>query len=378
MTNMSNDNKNLKLIKEDLNKRNKEIDCIYKVDEILKKFDNPIEEIFKLLLKIIPQAWRFPEICKIRINYNSLIVSDENLVETDLKQIAPISTEDQAVGEIQLYYIKTVKSEKGIFSIEEQKLLNTIAEKIGNFILYKKLRKSITKIDKEKKLNFQEQNTSEKLLNWLKSLKLSNDEISQFTRIKINFRKNETICKQGAIASYIMILEEGLTKNFLEGNHDKGVNFKIVKPFDFIGLSSMFGDKRYHFSGSTLVASKIFLIDAEVFLNTIKNNYEFAKIVMNWYCSTINDHLQRLSCIANKQALGRIAEILIYLTNDVFENSTIDQSISRKDIAELAGMSTESAVRILSELKNDKIIKITKSGIEITNPKLLNSISLAG
>ena len=375
---MNEKEKNLQYLIENLNKRNKEIDCIYKVDEILQNFDSSIDEIFEKLIKIIPQAWRYTDICKIRIIYKKLIVSDKELIETDLKQISYISTEDQVFGEIQLYYIKTVKSEKGIFTVEEQKLLNTIAEKIGNFILYKKLRKSISKIDKEKSNSFEEEDSSEKLINWLKDLKLSDAEISQFTRIKINFRKNETICKQGAIASYIMILSEGLSKNFLEGNNEKGVNFKIVKAFDFIGLSSIYGDKRYHFSGTTLLSSKIYLIETELFKKTLLNNTEFAEIVLSWYCSELNNNLRRLSCIANKQSLGRIAETLLYLANDIFENSIISQAITRKDIAELAGMSTESAVRILSELKNDKIIKITKFGIELLNYKLLNTISLAG
>ncbi|MBT4728131.1 MAG: winged helix-turn-helix domain-containing protein, partial [Bacteroidetes bacterium] len=48
------------------------------------------------------------------------------------------------------------------------------------------------------------------------------------------------------------------------------------------------------------------------------------------------------------------------------------------DMAELAGMSTESAVRVLSELKKDKVINIHHKGIEIVNMKLLQTLSKVG
>ncbi|HRU69377.1 MAG TPA: helix-turn-helix domain-containing protein, partial [Bacteroidia bacterium] len=86
----------------------------------------------------------------------------------------------------------------------------------------------------------------------------------------------------------------------------------------------------------------------------------------------------RMSCLANKQALGRIADILLYLSEKIFNGQLIENIISRKDIAELAGMSTESAVRILSELNRDKIIKIVNKGIEISNLALLKKLSIAG
>jgi CRP/FNR family transcriptional regulator len=82
-----------------------------------------------------------------------------------------------------------------------------------------------------------------------------------------------------------------------------------------------------------------------------------------------------MSSIANKQALGRLSETLLYLANDIFNGKIITTNVSRKDIAELAAMSTESAVRFLSDLKKDKIIDITSNHIEILKREVLTLLS---
>jgi CRP/FNR family transcriptional regulator len=176
-----------------------------------------------------------------------------------------------------------------------------------------------------------------------------------------------------------MLLSEGLSKNYLEGVQERGFNFSIVKPFDFIGLSSLYGSNIYNFSGAALTPCSVYIIENNLFKTAILNNTKFAQNILNWYCIITERHLKRLSCIANKQSLGRVAEILLYLKDNIFGSNIIKGIISRKDIAELAAISTESAVRILSDLKKDNIINIINNNdIEIIDEKLLKTLSLAG
>ena len=176
-----------------------------------------------------------------------------------------------------------------------------------------------------------------------------------------------------------MLITEGFSKNYLEGIQERGFNFSIVKPYDFIGLSSLFTTNLYFFSGAALTPCTVYIIENEIFKQTIIKNIDFAQEIFKWYCNTTERHLKRLSSVANKQALGRIAEVLLYLKNDIFKSNIIKGSISRKDIAELAAISTESAVRILSELKKDNIINMVNlNDIEIVDEKLLKTLSIAG
>lgn len=362
-----------------INERSKELNCLFQVDEVLSDFDCNIEDVFSLLVNFIPSGWRFDTICKVKISYNNSEWFTNNYINTELKLVSKIVVDAVVLGEITVVYIKPVRIEKRIFLTEEIILLNTIAGKISNFILLQRLKKTIKELENSQTAIVPDHSVgSQKVIQWLKLLNLTNSEIERFTKVEIKFKKSETMCKQGSLTSYIMLLCEGLSKNYLEGTQERGFNFSIVKPFDFIGLSGLYGSGLYNFSGTALTPCSVFMIENTLFKAIIANNPAFAQHIFTWYCNTTERHLKRLSSIANKQALGRIAEVLIYLKEKVFESNYVKSLISRKDIAELAAMSTESAVRILSDLKKDNIINIHGNDIEIIDEKMLKTLFLAG
>lgn len=361
---------------ESLSERRKELNCIYQVNDLLRDYTVDLATVFQGIIQIIPEAWRYADICRACIIYDNNLYEPVPFTRTKLKQSAPITIDDITLGELQVYYIKPVTNEKGIFLPEEQKLLNTIAEKLGGFILLKRLKEAFQQ--QQLTAPLPQQDSRPTVSGWLKGIGLTEEETLRLTRVKIDFRKGETICKQGALNAYIMILADGIAKAYLEGYQEKGLNFKIIQPIDFIGLTSIIGSDCYRFSVSAITPCKLYLIDREEFVSILENNRLLNSYIMEYYCRFSGNLFNRLHCVANKQAPGRVADVLLYLSGEIFHSNYIPTVISRKDIAELAGMSTESAVRILSELKNDGIIRVVKDGIELLRPELIRTISIAG
>lgn len=358
----------------DLNDRNQELSNLYRIDEVLGKIDMPVEDILQDLIAIIPNMWRYPSICRVQISLEEAEVAHPDFIPTDLKLTKEIMVEDRQTGSITVVYIKPVREEKGIFIQREHQFLSAVAKKISSFLLYKQLRKTIDSLQAQNKFTHGV-SEDDKLRVFLREQKLTDYEIERMLSVKITFNKGETICKQGAIASYMILLTDGLSKNFLEGNNEKGFNFKIIKPFNFIGLSSLYGNNLYAFSGSALTKCEAYLIESQLFKNIVSSNRDFSKHVMNWYCETTQSHFRRMSSLANKQSLARLCETLLYLEEDIFDGSINTMTVSRKDIAELAAISTESAVRFLSDLNKDGIIKIHHNKIEVKNKSVLKLIS---
>jgi CRP/FNR family transcriptional regulator len=75
---------------------------------------------------------------------------------------------------------------------------------------------------------------------------------------------------------------------------------------------------------------------------------------------------------------GRIAETLLYLDSLRIENPDIFQLLSRRDIAEFAGISTESTVKLLKSFEKDGLIELHEKDIILSNPKELTEISKKG
>jgi CRP-like cAMP-binding protein len=370
---------NIKSIIDNLNERTKELNCIYSVDEVLKDINADLDSVFSRLILIIPSGWRYSQICRLEIECLDQVYATDGLIKTDLKQVAKIQLDDKVIGEIRLYYIKPIKMDKGIFLPEEQRLLNMIAKKVGDFILYKQLRDSIHSLDKQVDLKQEKINNGQnKLVAWLHDFGLSDQEIEKLTKVQLKFRKGETICKQGAISSYFMILSDGLVKAYIEGIMDRTYNFALIKPYDFIALSSLYGKGFYNFSASALTPSTLYLIEKDSFIKLMEQNNLFASNIIGYFCRNFEQSFNKMGLLAFKQSLGRVSEVLRYLMVEIFETQLIPNIITRKDIAELAGISTENAVRILSELKNDHVINILTTGIEILQPELLKTFSIAG
>ncbi len=357
----------------ELNYRVQELESLYETEEILNDYSSPADEVLQGLGKIIASAFRHSHICACRIEAGDVSVETDNFKTTHLKLTEAIVADGETKGNITVVYTKPVREEKGIFLPNERQFLKAVAAKTGAYLYYKRLRETIEELKNSgKAVVGKEEN---KAAQWLEKQGIDRDDVASMLKVKINFRKGETIIKQGAIASYIILLVEGLSKNYLEGFQERGFIFKIIKPLNFIGVSALYGDNTFAFSGSALTDCTAYLIDSTLFKNILSKSDLFMKNILNWYCDTTRGHLNRMSSLANKQSLGRFAEMLLYLSEEIFEGPIITTNVSRKDIAELAGISTESGVRFLSDMKKDGIVNIFPNKIEILKPKVLRMIA---
>jgi len=93
--------------------------------------------------------------------------------------------------------------------------------------------------------------------------KLDNDEIEliRASKTQVLFRKGENLTKQGAFASYVLFILTGYVKQYVEGNGKYNHNLKIIKPGEFVGLSSVFGKNTFNYSSVAITDCQVFLIE---------------------------------------------------------------------------------------------------------------------
>ena len=71
----------------------------------------------------------------------------------------------------------------------------------------------------------------------------------------------------------------------------------------------------------------------------------------------------------------QIADTLLYIDGLKAENPEIFQLLSRKDMADFAGISTESAVKLLKNFEKSGLIELHEKDIVVVNHKELLEIS---
>jgi len=99
--------------------------------------------------------------------------------------------------------------------------------------------------------------------------------------------------------------------------------------------------------------------------------------MMKTACEDLKDANMTISKMAQKTVKQRLADSLLFLeeTFNTTEDGYIDVQLSREEISSIIGTATESAIRLLSELKKEKIINLKGKNIQILNSSKLRNIS---
>lgn len=194
----------------------------------------------------------------------------------------------------------------------------------------------------------------------------------------VNYQKGDNIFLQKTLTSHIMYIKSGLVKIYKESRSGKSVILKLETANNFIGMMSVFGREIHEFSASAIEPSEIFFIDIKTFKQILNQNGIFSVQIIQNICNTGLFMFDRLMAQTYKQLPGRIADVLLYFSEEIYKSTKFYFPLTRRELAELAGTTKESFIRTLTEFKNDKIIELNGSEVDIKSMKIVKTLSEFG
>jgi PAS domain S-box-containing protein len=115
-----------------LDKRVKELRCLYDIASITGTPDATLREKFAEIANILPRAFEHPDIAGAQITLNGDRFKTKNYHKTEQKISTDIIVLGATVGTVEVGYTKSPPiSESGLFSKEERLLLDAVAERLG-------------------------------------------------------------------------------------------------------------------------------------------------------------------------------------------------------------------------------------------------------
>ncbi|MBU2652389.1 MAG: Crp/Fnr family transcriptional regulator [Bacteroidetes bacterium] len=198
-------------------------------------------------------------------------------------------------------------------------------------------------------------------------------------RVELSFKPGEVIFKQGLFANNVHFIKSGIVKIYMEiPRSGKNLVLNILPPGTLIGLPSVYGNKVYGYTAQAIENTTICVIENSIIKNLIENNGKFAAEIIKTMNHCTNSTFQHFANLMYKQLNGRLADALIYLSEEIYKSPVYKLSLSRADLGELTGMSNMSVVKVLKDFKDNKLIKIEGSMLTIINMPLLKRISEIG
>jgi CRP/FNR family transcriptional regulator len=209
---------------------------------------------------------------------------------------------------------------------------------------------------------------------------LTNDECNNIkaSKTQIIFRKGDMLTKQGVFANYVLFIIKGVAKQYIEDHSGKNFNLHVAGPGEFIGLSSVFSTHTFDYTVQALTECQVFLVERDSMKSILESNGKFASGIITRYCSMNRILLKTVHCIQFKQMNGRLAETLLYIDEMREKEQALFQLLSRRDIAEFAGISVESTVKLLKSFESDGLIALDAKNILILNKDKLKSVAEKG
>lgn len=129
-----------------LEERQKEIAFLHDFEDLLHDQTLLKEDVFLIVIKRMQKAWQFPDLCEVRLRYRDKTYETGGYVEEMPHLSVDLIAGEKIVGDIQVTYTNSVaKGEIGPFLKQEKRLLDTIAFRLGDFILNYRLKKKLEK-----------------------------------------------------------------------------------------------------------------------------------------------------------------------------------------------------------------------------------------
>jgi CRP/FNR family transcriptional regulator len=218
------------------------------------------------------------------------------------------------------------------------------------------------------------------MVSWKNFKNLSRDEIRLIdeNRYEATFKPGEIILKQGSPASNAVFLASGMAKIYIEGLDNKNFILNIALPTQLIIGPGIHVHARHSFSVSALTMVQACFISFDIINQLISQNVEFANgMIEDLSLKSYAVH-NKLISLTQKKMPGRLAEAILFFSDEVYKSDVFDIILSRQEIGDMTNMAKESVVRILKELENSGVIRSDCSKITILDKEKLRVISERG
>jgi len=136
------------LLLQALQERAKELNCLYLVEKILSRPDEPLASIGPRIVEALPPHWQYPDACEAELTLEGQTWHTSGYQTTPWRQDAEVMVQDAPIGRLSVVYTEEMPAEsEGSFLEEEAKLITTVAERLGHFINHQRMRQLLQELD---------------------------------------------------------------------------------------------------------------------------------------------------------------------------------------------------------------------------------------
>ena len=207
---------------------------------------------------------------------------------------------------------------------------------------------------------------------------LSKEDYNKYIEAKktVFFNKGEALFEEGSNVDGIYFIENGTAKLYKLGFNRKEQILRFIKEGDIIGYRALLIDEAYQATAEAMSDLQAIFIPSDVFLYLLEVDSQLSYTMLQKISFELGESSNTVTFLAQKTVRERLAEVLLLLEQKLGTDPEgfIKISLTREEIANLIGTATESAIRLISEFKQDDYIAVEGRNIKILNHEKLKKL----
>jgi len=195
----------------------------------------------------------------------------------------------------------------------------------------------------------------------------------------IDYDKDEVIFQEGEPAFGLYVICRGRVKLTKRSSKGKRQILKLVGPGEILGEKTMFDQEVYTAFAKTLEPTRLYFIERNAFIDFLYRHPQVAINLIEKLARELKSFQNRLIEISYEGSTERLARLLLKVGEvcgvEEDQRLYLGVELSRAELAEMAGVSTETAIRVLSRLRERGLIELEGHKIYIRDREGLERLA---
>jgi CRP/FNR family transcriptional regulator, cyclic AMP receptor protein len=178
-----------------------------------------------------------------------------------------------------------------------------------------------------------------------------------------SYSENQIIFSEGDRSDFLPIVERGKIKMVRFPDVDKEVIIGIFEAGEMFAVPPVFDGAPYPSTAVAMEETTLLLLYRQDFLRLLRESSEFSFAVIAWMCEMLREKTATIKNLATASPEQRVGNVLLRLAEKEGVETMVKISLRRQDIAEMAGLTTETTIRVIRKLAEKDLVKIVHGKI---------------
>jgi len=178
--------------------------------------------------------------------------------------------------------------------------------------------------------------------------------------------RGQAVVLAGEKTDYVYFVLTGSLKVIVSDEDGREVILSILGQGELFGEMGVFGEQPRSASVVAVVPSDLVMISKSDFKHLMHDNFEVSWRMMCNLADRLRNADRKIESLALMDVYGRVARLLIEMSEDVDGRTLVVRKITKQDIAKMIGASREMVSRVMKDLSTQGLISETDQGIVLT------------